>query len=306
MIARIVVVVSIFSAAAVGAAGVAATWVFSLAVPLHVWIWIAVALDAVLLYAVFDRRAPLWGRIVSRGRPRTPAIAITFDDGPTEPYTSQILDVLHAFGARATFFVLGARAESAPDAVRRAAHEGHEIGNHSWDHAALPLRTPAAIRQTIRRTSDLVEHITGERPRVFRAPFGWRSPWLDGAARREGCESIAWTVGVYDTDRPGVDAIVDRAIEGFVDGSILLLHDGRSLDPEPDASQVVDALPRILEEARRRGLRMVTVSDLIAETRGDAQRPPVRRLVRPSATREVRGPQSEGGLGRRSSQSEGG
>ena len=288
VIALIVAVVS----ALTGGAVAAVAWVaarLGIVIATHVWILIAVGLDALFIYAVFERRAPVWGRIVSRGRPRTPAIAITFDDGPTEPYTSQILDVLRAFGARATFFVLGARAQDAPDVVRRAAREGHEIGNHTWDHAALPLRTPSAMRVTIRRTSDLVQDITGRRPRVFRAPFGWRNPWLDGAARREGCEPIAWTVGVYDTDRPGVDTIVSRAIEGFVDGSILLLHDGRSLDPEPDASQVVDALPRILNEAQRRGLRLLTVSQLLTESRS----------VRQSS-------QSEQGPVRRSSQSEGG
>jgi peptidoglycan/xylan/chitin deacetylase (PgdA/CDA1 family) len=245
-----------------------------LRVPLRAWIYTGVALDAVLLYATFERRAPVWGRIVSRGRPRTPAIAITFDDGPTEPYTSQILDVLRQLQARATFFVLGARAEGTPEVVRRAAREGHEIGNHTWDHAALPLRTAPAMRATIRRTSDIVEHITGQRPRVFRAPFGWRNPWLDSAARREGCEPIAWTVGVYDTDRPGVDAIVNRAVDGFVDGSILLLHAGRSFDPDPDASQVVAALPHIIGEAQRRGLRLLTVSELLSETSTSKITPP--------------------------------
>ena len=261
----IVAAVSTFSASVVAVTA----FVFSrFAAPgVRAWVWAGVVLDALLIYAVFDRRAPLFGRIISRGRPRTPAIAITFDDGPTEPYTSQILDVLRQFGARATFFVLGARAREAPEPVRRAVREGHEIGNHTWDHAALPLRPPGALRTTIRRTSDVVEHITGVRPRVFRAPFGWRNPWLDGAARREGCEPIAWTVGVYDTARPGVNAIVDRAIEGFVDGSILLLHDGRSLDPDPDASQVVEALPRILHEAQRRGFRLLTVSQLLAESK---------------------------------------
>jgi peptidoglycan/xylan/chitin deacetylase (PgdA/CDA1 family) len=265
LISLIVAVVSTLTAAAVAAAAALASRL-GLVPAMRVWVWTGVALDVMFIYAVFDRRAPIFGRIVSRGRPRAPAIAITFDDGPTEPYTSQILDVLRLFGAHATFFVLGARAQDAPGALRRAAREGHEIGNHTWDHAALPLRTAGAQRVTIRRTSDLVENITGIRPRVFRAPFGWRNPWLDGAARREGCEPVAWTVGVYDTDRPGTDAIVSRAIEGVVNGSILLLHDGRSLDPNPDASQVVEALPRILREAQRRGFRLLTVSELLAES----------------------------------------
>src|ERR1041385_2852497 len=266
LISFVVAVISTLTAAAAAAVAYALSHV-GIAAPMRVWILTGVGVNALLIYAVFERRAPIFGRIISRGRPRAPAIATTFGDGPTEPYTSQILDVLREFRAPATFFVLGARVESAPQVIRRAVQEGHEIGNHTWDHAALPLRAPAAIRSTIRRTSDAVENITGARPRLFRAPFGWRNPWLNGAARREGCEPIAWTTGVHDTDRPGVNAIVTRAIEGLVDGSILLLHDGRSFDRNPDASQVVAALAPILREAQRRRLRLLTVSELLAESK---------------------------------------
>jgi peptidoglycan/xylan/chitin deacetylase (PgdA/CDA1 family) len=232
----------------------------------RMWLMAWPILDAVALVATFAPRSPVWGRIVSRGRPRRPAIALTFDDGPTEPYTSQILDVLRAFDARATFFVLGLRAAAAPATVTRAVADGHEVGNHTWDHAALPLATPRVIRTTIRRTSDLVERVTGVRPRVFRAPFGWRNPWVDRVARGEGCEPIAWTIGVHDTDRPGAAVIERRVTDALKDGAIVLLHDGRSLDDRPDASQVVEALPGILREARRRGLRLLTVSELLSES----------------------------------------
>lgn len=266
LISSIVAAISTLTAAAAAAVAYTLSDV-GIVAPMRVWICTGLAVDALLIYGAFERRAPIFGRIISRGRPRAPAIAITFDDGPTEPYTSQILDVLREFRAPATFFVLGARVESAPEVLQRAVREGHEIGNHTWDHAALPLLAPAAIRSTIRRTSDVVEDVTGTRPRLFRAPFGWRNPWLNGAARREGCEPIAWTVGVHDTDRPGVNAIVSRAIDGLVDGSILLLHDGRSFDRNPDASQVVAALAPILREAERRRLRLLTVSELLAESR---------------------------------------
>jgi peptidoglycan/xylan/chitin deacetylase (PgdA/CDA1 family) len=216
---------------------------------------------------VFHPRAPFCGRIVGRGRPRTPAIAITFDDGPTEPYTSHILDVLKAHDARATFFVLGARAATTPATLARAVADGHELGNHTWDHPALVLHSRGYIRDTIRRTSDVVGNATGNRPRVFRAPFGWRNPWLGVAARAEGCEPVAWTTGVHDTDRPGADVIAERSIAALKDGAILLLHDGRSFDPRPDAAQVVEALPRIVEAARRRGYRMLTVSEMLRESR---------------------------------------
>lgn len=222
-------------------------------------------LDALVLWAIFDRRAPVFGVLVSRARPGSPAVALTFDDGPTERYTSQILDVLRKYDARATFFVLGLQAQAHPQVVRRAVAEGHEVANHGWDHAPLPLRGPAAIRRTIARTSNVVFQITGCRPRLFRAPYGWRNPWVNRAARLEGCEPVAWTVGVYDTDRPGAGAITRRSIAGLSSGAILLLHDGRSLDPSPDASQVVEALPAILEAGRARGLRFLTLSGLLAD-----------------------------------------
>jgi peptidoglycan/xylan/chitin deacetylase (PgdA/CDA1 family) len=234
-------------------------------VPAAVWIGLGAGIEALLLFATFERRAPLWGRVVSRGSSRTPAVALSFDDGPTEPYTAQILSVLRTYNAKATFFVLGARAAANPWTLRGVVAEGHEIGNHTWDHQALPLKTPAFIQSTIRRTSDAVEHIAGVRPTLFRPPFGWRNPWVIDAARREGCETVAWSVGVNDTDRPGATVIVDRATSRIRDGAILLLHDGRSFDPNPDASQVVAALPAILRELQRRGLRVVTVSQLLAE-----------------------------------------
>src|SRR5689334_21337588 len=110
LISLIVTIISTLTAAAAAAVAFALSHV-GIAAQMGVTIWTGVGVDALLIYAVFDRRAPIFGRIISRGRPRAPAIAITFDDGPTEPYTSQILDVLREFRAPATFFVLGARAE---------------------------------------------------------------------------------------------------------------------------------------------------------------------------------------------------
>lgn len=269
-VARIVAVVAAGSALVVWL--VAPIWAAASGspLPMRVLVVAMLALDAVTLWGIFERRAPLFGRIPSRGRPRTPAIAVTFDDGPTEPFTSQILEVLRTYDARATFFVLGLRAEAHPAVVRRAAEEGHEVANHGWDHAALPLCLPASIRQSIARTSSAVEGITGQRPRLFRAPFGWRNPWVDRSARLEGCRTVAWSVGVHDTDRPGATVIARAAIRGLTDGAILLLHDGRSLDPSPDASQVVEALPAILQAARDRGFRLLTLSALLAESERSA------------------------------------
>ncbi len=219
--------------------------------------------EGILLLAVFERRAPVFGKIFHEGATGSGAVAITFDDGPNEPYTSQILDILRRYGVRATFFVIGNNCLKFPDALKRIAAGGHEIGNHTWTHEVLPLKPPSSIEEEIRKTSDIVEKFAGKRPTLFRAPHGWRNPWADRAARKAGCTPVAWTLGVWDTDRPGTETIIARTLKGAREGCVLLVHDGRGTEDGADSSQLVDALPVIIEELKRRGLRFVTVSEMM-------------------------------------------
>jgi peptidoglycan/xylan/chitin deacetylase (PgdA/CDA1 family) len=222
--------------------------------------------EAVLLVAMLERRAPLFGRVYWRSTTERRQVAITFDDGPTEPDTDRILDILRDKGVKATFFVLGRRAEALPAIVARAAAEGHEIGNHGYDHAVLPLRGPAFTRRQIEWTSTIVERACGSRPRLFRASHGWRNVWVGREAARAGCQVIGWTLGVWDTDRPGAEVIRQRVGRGIGPGCILLLHDGRGMESEADASQVVEALPGIIDSLRRAGYSLVTVSEMMKES----------------------------------------
>jgi peptidoglycan-N-acetylglucosamine deacetylase len=223
----------------------------------------ALLLAAVALFAMLERRAPLFGRVFWHGSTGQPLIALTFDDGPTPRDTRLILDVLRAEGVPATFFVIGSRVERWPDIVAREVAEGHEIGNHGFDHRVLPLRGPAFIRDQVRRTSDAIERASGRRPAVFRASHGWRNPWVNREAARAGCATVGWTLGVWDTDRPGADVIRRRVLAGVAPGCVLLLHDGRGMDEDADASQVVEALPGIVRALKAKGFRFVTVSELM-------------------------------------------
>lgn len=261
MIYRVIALVTLAHIGAAYACHFAARALAGDAAPgLSRWIYLFLIIDAVVLVGMLERRAPLFGRIWWRGSSARSAVALTFDDGPTEPHTARILDVLKQHDVKATFFVLGANAERHPDVVRRIVAEGHEIGNHTFDHYVLPLKGPAHIRSAIRITSDLIERLTGVRPRLFRPPHGWRNPWVDRSARAEGVEPVAWSLGVYDTDQPGADVIRRRVRDGLVNGAVILLHDGKGLEPQPDASQVVDALPGIIADARERGLTFETLS----------------------------------------------
>ena len=142
MIAIIVGAVTACIAACIAAAAA----LLPLRWPVQAWIAIAALIDAVALHGVFKQRSWVCGRIVGRGRPSPPAVALTFDDGPVEPYTSQILDVLRTFDARATFFVLGARVMTASDAVRRAVQEGHEMTRRAEAPPALQRHGVACSR----------------------------------------------------------------------------------------------------------------------------------------------------------------
>jgi peptidoglycan-N-acetylglucosamine deacetylase len=220
---------------------------------------------AVVLVGMFERRAPIFGRVFWRGTRRRRLVAITFDDGPSG-HTPAILDTLAALGVKATFFVLGLNAERHPEVVTRAAREGHEIQNHGFDHRVLPLAGPAFIRDQMARTSAVIERLTGTKPSLFRASHGWRNPWVNGTARRQGLRVVGWTLGVWDTDRPGADVIVKRTLAGAGAGCVLLLHDGRGVEADPDASQVVQALPAIVGRLREQGYELVTLSALIRQT----------------------------------------
>jgi peptidoglycan/xylan/chitin deacetylase (PgdA/CDA1 family) len=127
----------------------------------------------------------------------------------------------------------------------------------------LPLKSPSRIEQEIEKTSEIVSRITGKRPTLFRAPHGWRNPWVGRVARKCGCTPVAWTLGVWDTDRPGADVIVHRTLKGIEDGCVLLVHDGRGAEENADSGQLVQALPLIITEFQRRGFRFVTLSELM-------------------------------------------
>lgn len=263
MIPKIVTAVTLVSALlALATAGIMVR--FSLVGSFPAWfLAVFLATETLLLLAVLERRAPVFGPIFWRGAPGHNRIALSFDDGPNEPFTSQVVEILKDKKAKATFFVIGDNCARFPEAVKRLADEGFEIGNHTWTHDVLPLKPPSRIREEIEKTSELIANITGRRPALFRAPHGWRNPWVNGIAREQGCTPVAWTLGVWDTDRPGAREILHRTLKGATDGCILLLHDGRGTEHGTDSSQLVEALPGIIDELRRRGFEFVTIPQML-------------------------------------------
>lgn len=209
-------------------------------------------------HGAFHRNSALFGRVLARlprGASADPRVALTFDDGPNPEATPRILDALAAADVRATFFVLGRHAERWPALVLRALDESHQIGNHGWAHRKLHDRSPAYVAADLDAGARAIGDACGARPAHFRAPHGFRSPWVTPLAARRGQRTVGWTLGVRDSARPGAAAIARRAVDGVRDRSIVLLHDGDGYDPAGDRLQTAEALPAIIAGLRARGYR---------------------------------------------------
>ncbi len=213
-------------------------------------------------HGTWHRNSWVFGPVLNRLPAASQAVSITFDDGPNPDATPLILDVLRDEGVHATFFVLGRHAEQWPALVRRVVDEGHQLGNHGYWHRKLHRRTPAYVREDLSRGTDAIMHASGGvRPRVFRAPHGFRNPWVTPIAASLGQRTIGWSLGVWDSARPGADEIARRALDGLHAGSILLLHDGDGYDPAGDRLQTAQALPTIIRGLRERGLHFSTLPE---------------------------------------------
>jgi peptidoglycan/xylan/chitin deacetylase (PgdA/CDA1 family) len=210
-------------------------------------------------HGAFHRNSRVFGSVLGHLPADGKQISLTFDDGPNPDATPRILDALREHNVKATFFILGAHAERWPDLVRRAVSEGHQIGNHGYFHKKLHVRSPSFARRDIVLGKRAIERAGGTTPRFYRAPHGFRSPWVTSIARSLGERTIGWSLGVWDSDLPGVKAIVDRTVEGTRPGSIILLHDGDGYNANGDRMQTARAVPDIISRLRGLGFEFVTL-----------------------------------------------
>ena len=223
---------------------------------------VGVAAVGALVHGTYHRNSPIFGAALGSLPLRTggePIVALTFDDGPNPEATPRILDALAATGTVATFFLLGRHVERWPALAERVAAEGHVVGNHGWFHRKLHTQSPASVRRDLELGTAAIIGATGVRPAVFRAPHGFRAPWVSRIARSLGQRTIGWSLGVWDSALPGVDAIVERTVTGTRPGSILLLHDGDGYDASGDRTQTAAAVPRIIDALKARDYRFVGV-----------------------------------------------
>jgi peptidoglycan/xylan/chitin deacetylase (PgdA/CDA1 family) len=217
-----------------------------------------------MAWAVRGRASAVFGPSVWRGPRERRAVALTFDDGPSEG-TPRILEILAAHRAPATFFPCGANVARLPDLVRAVAEAGHEIGNHGYSHPLCCFRSAKFIAADMERAQQVILEHTGARPVWFRAPYGVRWFGMRRAQRRLGLRGVTWTVMGYDWNSRA-EAIVERMAGRVSNGAILCLHDGRELRARPDIGATIEAVGRLLPLLLERGYKLETVTQLLCPT----------------------------------------
>ncbi|HYK10142.1 MAG TPA: polysaccharide deacetylase family protein [Gemmatimonadales bacterium] len=225
----------------------------------------AVGLSAAGLaaYGAYAPNSPIYGRSVGHGPRDGRRVYLTFDDGPSPSATARILDVLAAERVPAAFFMVGDFVRRMPALARAVSEAGHEVGNHTQTHIKLHRRGPGRIRRELEEAHGVISEAAGKVPRTFRAPHGYRNPFVGRTVMRLRYTLFGWTFGVWDSARPGAGEIRSRVRRKLSAGSIILLHDGDGYDFDGDRTQTADALPGIIHDARDAGYEFAPLGELI-------------------------------------------
>ncbi len=197
---------------------------------------------------------------------RKKIVAITFDDGPHAVYTPEILSILEEYNAKATFFVVGSRAENYKSIVRREVGAGHEVENHTFTHHSLSGMSSKEVQEEIQKAHQTITSITNQRPTFFRPVGGLYNDAVVDAAVDEGYRVVLWSwhQDSKDWQQPGVDKIVKNVLSGVRPGDVVLFHDAGG-----NRTQTIKALPIILSHLQKQGYKFVTVSQLLQQTGHD-------------------------------------
>ncbi len=205
----------------------------------------------------------VWGRTFTGSESGSRDLALTYDDGPNDPWTLRLLDVLDRHSVKATFFLLGKFVAEKPAIARELVARGHELGIHTWDHPNLIFASPSETRSQIKRTQDIILDTTGYRCTLVRPPFGARTPITLRVIRQMGLTPVMWNVTCYDWKPTTPERIIGHVERQLRGGDVILLHDGGYLKMGADRRHSVQATEMILQ--KNQGRRFMTVSEMIQE-----------------------------------------
>jgi peptidoglycan-N-acetylglucosamine deacetylase len=218
-------------------------------------------------YATMAPGSQLYGRTLTHGTDPG-QMALTYDDGPNDPHTLRLLDVLAKHQVKATFFLIGKYVRQRPEIARAIRDAGHAIGNHTDSHPNLALVSATRLRQELENCRKALEDAVGAPVAIFRPPFGGRRPNVLRTVRSMGLEPVMWSVTGFDWNAPSAEAIVGKVakqVGSRKQGEIVLLHDGGHLGFGADRSRTVEATRILLEKYSAEGKQFVSVQQLNRE-----------------------------------------
>jgi len=229
-------------------------------------VFIILIILAVVSFTVFFDQAVIVRRdTIYRIPSSEKAVALTFDDGPSPVWTPRILDVLKEAQVKATFFMLGMHVQRYPDVARRVAEEGHEIGNHTYDHRGVFYYKPEELNKEVTDAEKIIKSVTGIKTKYFRPPKAWLTSKEKKQLKDMGYETLLWSLNSKDWVTFDDRYIVQYILHHIRPGDILLFHDsGGVFRPEGGKrKETVKAVGRLIEKLKERGYRFVTISQLL-------------------------------------------
>ncbi len=219
-----------------------------------------------LVTAGYQSMAPTgqwYGRTFTGLARGTKQLALTYDDGPNDPHTLRLLEVLARHDVRATFFVIGRYARQRPDIVRALVNAGHLVGNHTFTHPLLTLKTAAEVRNELTACRAAIQDAIGNHSNLFRPPFGGRRPAVLRVARELGLEPVMWNVTGYDWNAPPAAVIERKVSRQMRGGDVILLHDGGHKEMGADRSQTVVATDHLIDRYKQEGYEFTTIKQMM-------------------------------------------
>lgn len=206
------------------------------------------------------------------GLPRgSTELALTYDDGPNDPHTFKLLEVLAKHSVQATFFLIGQYVQKRPDIAREIAKAGHVLGNHTFSHPNLIFASNQRTESELQRCQQILSNATGVFPRLFRPPFGGRKPGTLRIARSLSLEPVMWNVTGWDWKGHPAEYIERKIRRQIRGGDVILLHDGSHASFGADRQPTVIATDRLIRHYQSEGRMFVTVPEMMESREGSSQ-----------------------------------
>jgi peptidoglycan-N-acetylglucosamine deacetylase len=227
--------------------------------------WLLAALAAVYIYLLVMGSLKIcsgfYMDVSCRGGSEEKVIALTFDDGPDINHTPHILEILEKHQVRATFFVIGSKAEKQENILRQIVSQGHSIGNHSYSHAFFfDLFGRKKMEQDLQKADELIMKVTGKKPVLFRPPYGVTNPVLARVVKKLGYRAIGWSVRSLDTVLKDEGKVIERIKDRLHPGAVILMHDDREV--------TVRVIEKIIFMVKEEGYRFVGIEELMLKMEG--------------------------------------